>query len=1131
MRFVIPHIYLRCFLFVVIALSFSIVEVSAQDNGASAPEVTIDQLETRLRAVETNPDLSEDEKNLIGALTTTAIEAIRGGNLQQEKMLQLEQELQNSPRTIDGLKAEIKRAQSAPIKEQNSDQMTGEDLLQLERDLITIEGEMRTFRAEAARYENALQSLTQQSVREDLVATRQAVADVTADLVELEDSDLGPLRAARRASQSSRQYLLRNTIKALEQEVAGEPARQQILALRHDLAELNAERADLEVIALQTVTGQRRVKEARKIYDDAMASMGILEKSHPLVQGYAAENYQIGKQLREIAETASVYPRLQATSRSRLDDVKSDLKDAQELTKLGEINRQSSATLRRLRDQQISVKMVRANMGSNQKQLLTATQNRLWAQQRIRSMPIGQFDASQIVTDWMANNPGYPVLSSSDLLELNALYLARRDLLQEMSDAAFYEETESNNLARVQTQLLETAMNLSAILEKNLLWLPSVKAIDGEWPQRFWRGTFDVFNLNNLTRSSDVITRQLFRFWFPALLFLSMSVLLYVNRRRFRKSIIEDSALVGRVQKDTYWVTPRAFLYCALIAAPIPIMLFFLGVMFKSSTAPDNFIESLGQTGIELSGYFWFFLMWREWNKEKSLFAAHFKTPSLVRKNVLIQLRWFIPTVGVFIALVTLTQNSREPDVYEGFSLLAFIITALAFAWFGYRMLWFNKGQLTRAFSEQNYFRRYHHVLVLFGVSLPVLAAGLAAIGYYDTARELLSRLFFSGGLMVATYALYGLLRRTVLVAHRRLSLRNAIERREQAIKVREEQQAAEERGETLAPPVNYEEIDVETLSRQSVQLLNTFIGIGFAVLMWMFWQDLFPALSVFDKVQLWATEWEVIGGKKTPIAFVTLWNLVQSVAIVILTLILARNLPGLLEIFVLNRSRLDRGTRYAVVSIVGYVIVAIGFYWAFRKLGMDWSQFQWVAAALGVGIGFGLQEIIANFISGLIILFERPIRVGDYITIGGQSGTINRIQIRATTLSDLDNREIFIPNKELITQKVMNWTLTDTIVRMIIPVGIAYGSDTEKAREIMLKVINSNDRVLEKPKSNVYFLGFGDSSLDFELRIFVRSVDDRFGVSHELHTEINRELAAAGFEIPFPQRDLHIISQPETKL
>ena len=145
-------------------------------------------------------------------------------------------------------------------------------------------------------------------------------------------------------------------------------------------------------------------------------------------------------------------------------------------------------------------------------------------------------------------------------------------------------------------------------------------------------------------------------------------------------------------------------------------------------------------------------------------------------------------------------------------------------------------------------------------------------------------------------------------------------------------------------------------------------------------------------------------------------------------------------------------------------------------------------------------------------------------MTIGDQSGTVQRIKIRATTLSDLDNREIFIPNKELITQKVTNWTLTDTITRIIIPIGIAYGSDTEKAREIMQKVIFNNPKVLERPKSNVFFLGFGDSSLDFELRIFVRSVDDRFTVSHELHTEINKALSKAGINIPFPQRELRIM-------
>jgi len=148
------------------------------------------------------------------------------------------------------------------------------------------------------------------------------------------------------------------------------------------------------------------------------------------------------------------------------------------------------------------------------------------------------------------------------------------------------------------------------------------------------------------------------------------------------------------------------------------------------------------------------------------------------------------------------------------------------------------------------------------------------------------------------------------------------------------------------------------------------------------------------------------------------------------------------------------------------------------------------------------LQEIIANFISGLIILFERPIRIGDYVTIGDQSGTVSRIKIRATTLTDLDNREILIPNKEIITGRVINWTLSNAVTRLKVNVGIAYGSDTDKARDIMIDILKENKKVLERPSPQVLFLGFGDSSND-----------------------INKALEAAGISIPFPQRDLHIVS------
>jgi len=420
----------------------------------------------------------------------------------------------------------------------------------------------------------------------------------------------------------------------------------------------------------------------------------------------------------------------------------------------------------------------------------------------------------------------------------------------------------------------------------------------------------------------------------------------------------------------------------------------------------------------------------------------------------------------------------------------------------------------------------YRNTIAILFIGLPLLSALLAVLGYYETARVLLSRLLFSSGLLVSTYVLYGLTRRTVLVAHRRLSLQQAIERRDRIVRERQAIEAAEERGEAMTnpPSVDYDEIDVETISRQTSQLLNTLVTVGFAVLMWLFWQDLLPALSAVDNIKIPLGETIGAGGDIIN-SSISLWTIIKSIAILALTIIAGKNLPGFLEVFVLDAFKLEASTRYAIITVLGYLIFAIGVAIAFTVLGVEWAKLQWIVAALGVGIGFGLQEIIANFISGLIILFERPIRIGDYVTIGDQSGTVSRIKIRATTLTDLDNREILIPNKEIITGRVTNWTLSNAVTRLKVYIGIAYGSDTEKAREIMLSVLKENAKILDRPNPQALFVGFGESALDFELRAFIANFDDRFPVLDVLHTDINKALEAEGISIPFPQRDLHIVS------
>jgi potassium efflux system protein len=230
-----------------------------------------------------------------------------------------------------------------------------------------------------------------------------------------------------------------------------------------------------------------------------------------------------------------------------------------------------------------------------------------------------------------------------------------------------------------------------------------------------------------------------------------------------------------------------------------------------------------------------------------------------------------------------------------------------------------------------------------------------------------------------------------------------------------------------------------------------------------------------------------------------------------------ARNLPGLIEISLLSHIRIDAASRYAITSVLRYAIVIGGTLVGLGFLGMRWSQLQWMAAALTVGLGFGLQEIFANFVSGIILLFERPFRVGDVITVGTFSGRVTRIRTRATTVLDFDNKEIIIPNKTFITGQLTNWTLTDTITRVVIKAGVVYGSDANKVRTLLLQAAREDKRVLTEPEPSSWFVAFGANSLEFELRVFVNAVGDRMEVQNALNTRIMKLFAEHAIEMAPP--------------
>lgn len=257
----------------------------------------------------------------------------------------------------------------------------------------------------------------------------------------------------------------------------------------------------------------------------------------------------------------------------------------------------------------------------------------------------------------------------------------------------------------------------------------------------------------------------------------------------------------------------------------------------------------------------------------------------------------------------------------------------------------------------------------------------------------------------------------------------------------------------------------------------------------------------------------------------ITPGSILSIILIIYITLLISRALQAFLLQEVFSQHRMEKGVQISITRLIHYAVMTIGFLILLWALGFGLNQITILGGALGVGIGFGLQAIVNNFVSGLILLFERPIKVGDMIDIGEQVGEVKELGLRATTVQTFDNAEIVIPNSQLITGSVTNWTLAEKKIRVRVPVGVAYGSDIEAVLKILLACADANPIVLNTPKPIALFLAFGDSSLDFELRVWIPDFNDKMTVLSELNQDIESEFQTAGIEIPFPQTDLHLRS------
>lgn len=264
----------------------------------------------------------------------------------------------------------------------------------------------------------------------------------------------------------------------------------------------------------------------------------------------------------------------------------------------------------------------------------------------------------------------------------------------------------------------------------------------------------------------------------------------------------------------------------------------------------------------------------------------------------------------------------------------------------------------------------------------------------------------------------------------------------------------------------------------------------------------------------------EIVRQVKQP---VTLRNFLVAMFILAVAIFAVRNLPAFLELVFLKHLPLEQSLRHAIRAILGYLILMVGIFASGRAMYIGWGQIQWLATALTFGLAFGLQEIFANFIAGIILLLERPLRIGDIVQVDDVSGVVTKIRIRATTIRNFDQKEFVIPNKEFITGRLLNWTLADKIVRQTLRVGIAYGSDVRQAKQIIKKICDDHANVLDEQRTVVTFEEFGDSSLNLSARIYLKDFDTWWSTMDSINLAIDDAFKAAGIEISFPQRDLHL--------
>jgi potassium efflux system protein len=1145
----------------------------AQEENAEPPALepsaapNDDQIQQRISDIEVDDSLAAEDRNRAIAELQSASGFLAKAQSERAEADRFVQEARAAP----GLLAQVEaRLRMPPMPARVSPDADIDDLLADLSDarsrLEELERERRA--SEAAESESRR---NRERIGPRRTEVQQRLDEVRARLRSGADPSDHPVVAeARRMRLEAEQAALEAEQDRLDKELRSYDARRELLEKRKIESDLQLAMARNAITALEQAITRLRAAEAEAALADAREELADAEGAHELVVEIYERNVALSESLAEIANALIDL----AAERAAIDSITNDIRArfAESRERIADVGLTEAIGLH-LRNQRARLPDMLEHERRRrelQERMNEAQRDMSDAEYRLEELE----DPAAVIAERMARHAQVHDPLPPD---------AHEDVSSDMDDAFYSQQEDLRDLViayndysdallevdNAEKRLIDQARAYRTFIDERILWIQSAEPLSTADFPRTWLAIqwlfdthwwMDILSLLWADIRAEPVT---YAAW---LLLLLALIVIYP---RLRKGLEQIAGKTARSRTDRFGLTVQATLYSVLMSALLPLLLAVVGTRLYSAAAASELAAAVS-VGLRRAAVMLFATeLLRNLCRPHGLGESHFDWRSANLKTVRANLRWLAPVIIPVVFIVAVTDVNEEHR--DSLGRLAFIAGMVAVAAFIFRVFHPTRGILREFIARHRDGWIEHLKYLWFGgfAIAPFALAVTAALGWFYTAVQLERLMVQTTYLILIVIVAQAFLLRWLFIAQRKMAVEQA-RKKLAAARAEAEDKAAQATIDTAgAPPPapaapegqsvpESVDIDVAAVSAQTRKLLNTMVAFAIAIGVVLVWVDVMPAFSIFREVVLWhesapegsssvtalglptaPSDSDAATGGSSPASdapavaadegtAITLAHLMYAFVVLAITVAVSKNIPGVLEITLLQRLPITPGGRYAFTTIARYAIVIVGTVLAFNAIGIGWSKVQWLAAAITVGLGFGLQEIFANFVSGLIILFERPIRVGDTITVGGLNGTVARIRMRATTIVDQDRKELIIPNREFVTGQVINWTLTDSVLRVVVPVGIAYGSDVDLARRTLLQVAKAHPHVLEEPVPRALFLGFGDSALNLELRVFVPHIDYFITVRDELHAAIDAAFRKARIEIPFPQRDVHVRTLPE---